>query len=82
MSHTFRIPMTKPQAQLMQDAVTLLPQNGFKFVPGENGGTISGHGFEGCVRFTGQELEVEITKKPLIAPWSMVESKIKGFFAG
>ena len=82
MSHTFKIPLNKPKAQLLQDAATLLPQNGFTFTPDDNGGRISGHGFEGSVRFTDTEMEVEITKKPMIAPWSLVESKIRGFFAG
>lgn len=82
MSHIFKVPIKKSKEQLLQDAATLLPQNGFTFVPDENGGRLSGHGFEGCIRFIGQKLEIEITKKPFIAPWSLVESKIRSFFAG
>lgn len=47
MSHTLRVPVSKPKEQLLQDAATLLPQNGFTFTPDENGGEISGYGFEG-----------------------------------
>ena len=80
MSHKFKIPLTKPKEQLMQDAATLLPKNGFQFTPDTNGGKISGNGFEGRICFTETEIEVEITKKPFIAPWSLVELKIRGFF--
>lgn len=82
MSHTFRIPLTKPREQLEKDAASLLPEKGFTFVPDDQGGLIRGHGFEGSLRFVGQELEVEITKKPMIAPWPLVEAKIRSFFAG
>jgi len=82
MSHIIKIPLTKPKEQFLQDAATLLPQNGFAFVPDGRGGRISGHGFEGSVRLTDTEMEIEITRKPFIAPWSLVESKIRSFFAG
>ena len=80
MSHRFKIPLTKPKGHLMQDAATLLPKNGFQFTSGTDGGRISGNGFEGSFHFVDQEMEIEITKKPFFAPWSLVEAKIRDSF--
>jgi hypothetical protein len=82
MSHTIKIPLTKPKEQLLRDAAELLPENGVTFTPqGTEGGRFEGQGFAGTVHFVGDELEVEILKKPMLIPWGVVESQIRKYFA-
>jgi len=46
-----------------------------------NKGQFGGSGVKGEYVISGDSIEVTIHKKPLIAPWSMVENSLKDFFA-
>lgn len=81
MSHTFKIPLKFPKEDVLEHIETTLPEHGLKLVRTDNGARISGRGFEGLVRFAGSDMVVEVTDKPFIVPWSLVEAKLKAFFA-
>ena len=82
MSHTFRIPLTRTKADLLALAEPVLVKQGMNLVRTESGAEFSGQGFAGSLSFTDTETIVEITAKPFIVPWSLVESKLREVLAG
>lgn len=44
-------------------------------------GQFSGQGVAGYYRVVDNTIEVTVTRKPFIIPWSLVESALRGFFA-
>lgn len=54
--------------------------NGVRFDGDETGGRFSGHGIEGLYAIQGDRLKIEIVRKPIIMPWSMIDSALRQFF--
>ena len=82
MSHTFKIPLKVAKEDVLDHIESTLPEHGLTLVRTDDGARISGRGFKGCVRFAGRDMVIEVTDKPFIVPWSLVESKLKAFFSG
>jgi len=81
MAHSFSIDITGKD--LKQELATLKHQvtsNGGLFEGTESGGNFSGSGVSGIYAVSAQTLIITITKKPFIAPMSLVESKIRSYF--
>jgi len=79
MSLTFRIPLKFPRDALLEHVADTLPQHGLAFTHGRDGGSFSGRGFEGAVRFTETDMEIEVTRKPHIVGWTRVEETVMRF---
>ncbi len=56
-------------------------QNGMLLTGDANAGQFSGSGVEGHYSIVGDRLAIDITKKPLILPWRVIEHKVREFFA-
>ncbi|QSA97686.1 hypothetical protein [Methylococcus sp. EFPC2] len=56
-------------------------QNGLNFTGDVNTGHFHGRGLEGRYHIHGDHLRITILRKPLILPWSLVETTIHQFFA-
>jgi hypothetical protein len=77
---TFSVNTDKDPDTLVSEAKQVAKQNDATFEGDASSGSFSGKGVEGTYEIEGQTVEVTITDKPTMAPWSKVESKIKEFF--
>ena len=78
---TFRVQTQKDPDTLVKEARQVAKENDTTFEGDISSGSFSGKGVEGNYQIEGQTVEVTITDKPTLAPWSKVESKVKEFFA-
>jgi hypothetical protein len=81
MSKSFSVKLSREPSQVVAEFKTAAAQNNFNFAGDESQGRFSGKGIEGHYDINGDALTVTIEKKPLMATWALVESKLKGFFA-
>jgi hypothetical protein len=77
---TFRVQTQKDPDTLVKEARQVAKENNATFEGDTSSGSFSGNGVEGNYQIEGQTVEVTITDKPTLAPWSKVESKVKEFF--
>src|SRR5918992_841311 len=77
---TFRVETQKDPDTLVSEARQVAKENDATFEGDSSSGSFSGKGVEGNYEIEGQTVEVTITDKPTLAPWSKVESKVKEFF--
>jgi hypothetical protein len=77
---TFRVQTQKDPDTLVKEARQVAKENNATFEGDTSSGSFSGKGVEGNYEIEGQTVEVTITDKPTLAPWSKVESKVKEFF--
>jgi hypothetical protein len=77
---TFRVQTQKDPDTLVKEARQVAKENNATFEGDTSSGSFSGKGVEGNYQIEGQTVEVTITDKPTLAPWSKVESKVKEFF--
>ena len=77
---TFNVETQKDFDTLISDARQVAKENDATFEGDTSAGSFSGKGVEGNYEMEGRTVEVTITDKPTVAPWSKVESKVKEFF--
>ncbi len=77
---TFSVKIQKDPDTLVSEARQVAKENDATFEGDTSSGSFSGKGVEGTYEIEGQTVEVTITDKPTLAPWSKVESKVKEFF--
>jgi hypothetical protein len=77
---TFRVETQKDPDRLVSEARQVAKENDATFEGNTSSGSFSGQGVEGNYEIEGQTVEVTITDKPTLAPWSKVESKVREFF--
>jgi uncharacterized protein (DUF697 family) len=80
MSRVIEVAFTGDPDAVVTKAKATAQRFGAQFTGDRFAGTFAGNGIEGHYRFAGQTIVVTIEKKPDIAPWSMVETAIRGFF--
>ena len=80
MSKSFSVPFTGDAASLLGRARKAAAENGAQVTGDTNKGTFSGRGVEGSYTVSGNTVNVTVDKKPMIIPWSLVESQLKQFF--
>ena len=80
MSKSFDIPLSGDVETLVAKAEEGARQAGAEFSGDTSGGRFAGFGVEGQYTVQGDTITVTITKKPMIAPWSLVEGKVRSFF--
>lgn len=80
MSHKFSFEVTNVDQSLSNVKSEML-KAGHKFNGDSSKGSFSGGGVEGDYQIAGNTVTVNITKKPFVAPKSLIEKKIKEYFA-
>ncbi len=80
MSKSFSVPFTGDAPSLLARARKTATDNGAQITGDTNKGTFSGRGVEGSYTVSGNTVNVTVDKKPVIIPWSLVESQLKQFF--
>ena len=81
MSKSFDVPLTGDPEALVAQAEKAARKAGAEFSGDTSAGRFAGSGVEGEYTVHGDTITVTINKKPLIAPWSLVEEKVRSFFA-
>ncbi len=81
MSKSFDIPLTGDAGALVAKAEETARQAGAEFSGDTSSGRFAASGVEGQYTVKGDTITVTITKKPMVAPWSLVEQKVRSFFA-
>ncbi len=80
MSKSFSIPFIGDTTSLLERARKAAADNGAQVTGDTHKGTFSGRGVEGSYTVSGNTVNVTVDKKPMIIPWSLVESQLKQFF--
>jgi len=81
MAKSFEIPISSEPEELLAKVKKAAAEHGAKFTGDTRSGRFSGSGVEGEYRIEEGKAIVTVTSKPSIAPWAMVESTIRQFFA-
>jgi hypothetical protein len=82
MSHTFTVPLKgRSPSDLVAEAKEAAEESGADFSGDEHTGTFGGNGVVGNYEIRRDDVLITLTSKPLIAPWSFVEARIREFFA-
>ena len=80
MSKSFSMPLKDDPAALVERARKLAEDTGAEFGGDATSGHFAAKGVEGEYVVEGDSITVTVTRKPMVAPWSLVESKVKEFF--
>jgi hypothetical protein len=81
MSKTITVRLTDQTPEsLVSKAKALAGQNGIKLTGDAQTGHFHGHGVEGRYHFIADSLKITILRKPIILPWSLVETTVARFF--
>ncbi len=79
---TFAFQLSHEPAAVVEKARKAAAGNGVKFEGDVQQGRFSGHGIEGSYAIENARLlTIQISRKPIIMPWSMIESSMRKFFA-
>ena len=81
MSKSFEVKLNGSADAIIAQARAAAKHNGIHFDGDEQNGRFAGHGIEGSYLIFEDVLSVQIAKKPLIVPWSLIESTLRKYFA-
>lgn len=81
MSKTFEIRLKRPAADIIADAKKTALRKGIHFDGDNRLGHFSGLGLDGHYTIEGDNLSVQVTKKPMLLSWSMIETAVKDYFS-
>lgn len=81
MSKQFAITLTSDAHEVVDRFKATAQKNNFQFSGNERLGQFSGKGIEGQYAIKGNLLTITIGKKPMLIPWSLIESTVRDFFA-
>jgi hypothetical protein len=77
---TFPLPPGKSVENLLSRARAAGKSAGVEFAGDSAAGTFKGVA-DGSYKVAGGKVEITVDRKPMIAPWSMIESKLKELFS-
>lgn len=82
MSKSFEIKLQRPASDIIADAKATAQRKGVKFEGDTEKGEFSGMGLGGSYSIVGDILSVQVTSKPMLLSWPMIESAVRGYFSG
>jgi hypothetical protein len=82
MARTFSIDTAASPSLLLERARRTVSENGVMLVGNEGSGRFSHRMLEGNYRRLGSTVIVTITYKHRLAPWSVLEGRLRGLFGG
>lgn len=80
MKHVFAITLSADPVSVVTKVKHLILEGGGTFSGDSSSGSFSGSGVVGSYTVAGTIATITITKKPLLAPIKLVESKIREYF--
>ncbi len=81
MAHSFTLSLTTTPAALLERAKKLAAENDAVFQGDTSSGSFTASGVEGSYQIDADTITITVTDKPFLAPWALVESKVRGFFS-
>jgi len=81
MSKAFEVKLTSNPDEVIAKAKVAARDKGIRFEGDGQTGHFSGHGIEGSYLILEDTLAIQISKKPFIMPWSMIETTLRDYFA-
>ncbi len=80
MSKSFEVKLNRDPDEVIAKAKVAARDNGVNFEGDSQTGHFSGHGIEGSYLIREDTLAVQISKKPFIMPWGMIETTLRNYF--
>jgi hypothetical protein len=85
MSHDFTVQLNNEIPSVLKKVESEITGNGGNFKGNEEKGSFDGKTLLGLIRgeyccLSGNEIKITITHKPLLVPYSVIESEIKKYF--
>lgn len=77
MSRTFSGTLPLPADELMEKLQELCDQYSIDFQGDECRGEAQGKGFHLSYEIEGEDYTINVLKKPMVVPWSLLESQMK-----
>jgi hypothetical protein len=81
MTKKFSIKLNRDPHEVFVSFKTAAAKNGVGLNGDHRLGHFSGKGIEGRYDLSGDVLNITIVKKPMLLGWSMIEAKVRDFFA-
>jgi hypothetical protein len=86
MSHSFTVKINSDLSSVLKKVENTITSNGGTFNGSISSGSFSGKTAIGMVKgeyrcIPSNEVEITITDKPFVAPYSKIESTIRGYFS-
>lgn len=81
MSKAFEYRLKGDVADTINKAILVARENGVAMSGDVQTGQFTGHGIVGQYQVLEDKLAVTIEKKPLVMPWSLIETTLNKFFA-
>ncbi|MFN5746705.1 MAG: hypothetical protein ACK443_11570 [Methylococcaceae bacterium] len=78
---SFEVKLKSDPEDVIAKAKTAARNNGVNLVGDGQTGHFVGHGIEGSYLILEDTLAIQISKKPFIMPWSLIESTLRNYFA-
>jgi hypothetical protein len=78
---SFAVTFQGSPADLVRKAQTLADHAGASFKGNETAGKFSTRSVAGVYHVRGNLVTITITDRPFLVPWSLIESKVRRFFA-
>jgi len=80
MARTFAVRLSENINEALASARSAAKQNGVDFIGDHLSGHFKGKGIEGRYEITDNVLALTVLRKPLILPWSLIETTVTDFF--
>ena len=81
MSKSFEVQLHSDPDEVIAKARAAARDNGVRFEGDGQMGRFAGHGIEGSYLILEETLTVQISKKPFIMPWALIETSLRKYFA-
>jgi hypothetical protein len=81
MNKVLEVKIDSAPKEILEKVKVEAGRNGLFFDGDETKGGFSGHGIEGNYEICDGILKLTVSKKPLIAPWSLIESKVRSYLS-
>lgn len=81
MSKSFEVKLNSDPDAVIARARLAARDHGVSFEGDGQTGHFTGHGIEGSYLIFEDTLSLQISKKPFIMPWGLIESSVRKFFA-
>lgn len=81
MSKFLEVRLSQTPDEFLPKAKAAAQANGVHLTGDHEAGRFNGRGIVGAYRIDGDTLAIHIQKKPMIMPWTLIESAVRSFFA-
>ncbi|NJD05457.1 MAG: hypothetical protein FIA97_03035 [Methylococcaceae bacterium] len=81
MSRKIEFALNEDPQLVIKRARQAAEKNGVHLVGDASAGKFTGHGLDGQYAIASGTIAITIRRKPMLVPWSMIESRLQEFFS-